>query len=597
MSDFVFEAPGRTKPSARTPEASPTAQITGPAADPDPATRLPLPAALATAVASGLTLWTSFPVLNWWPAAPIALAGFALATKGQRPHHAFGLGLAGGLAFFLLHVHWSGVYVGLLPWTALATFEALFLAAMCSLFPSAWRAPGGRAGEIAALTGLWVAQEAIRGRVPFGGFPWARIAFSQSQAPTLGYAALGGAPLVTAVVALIGACLAVATVEIALATTRFAGFTGPIVRINPRSARMTLSVVTPTLAVAAVILLGGLAVLQTTEPPPGPATAAARSVQVAAVQGDVPEAGLDFNAERRAVLDNHAEATLRLAGDVAAGRVPQPDVVLWPENSSDIDPLRNPDAYQVISSATDAVKAPVLVGALLDEPAPNVSNTSILWGPTGSDAPGPGLRYVKRHPAPFAEYIPYRSFFRMFSDKVDLVRADYIPGRTVGVLPVGSVKIGAVICFEVTYDNLVRDTVKAGADLLVVQTNNATFGYTDESVQQLAMSRIRAVETGRAVVHISTVGVSALIMPDGSEVARSKHFTQQVLQARLPLRTGQTVAIRVGAIPEGALAAVGLLLTGWGGYRTRVARRSPRTVSTTEHSRGQTRDGEQESQL
>ena len=161
----------------------------------------------------------------------------------------------------------------------------------------------------------------------------------------------------------------------------------------------------------------------------------------------------------------------------------------------------------------------------------------------------------------------------MFSDKVDLVRADFIPGRTVGVITAGRPRSATVICFEVAYDTLVRDAVRGGADLLVVQTNNATFGYTDESVQQLAMSRIRAVETGRAVVHISTVGVSALIMPDGSEVARSEHFTRQVLRARLPLRTGQTIATRVGAIPEGALAAVGLLLTGWGGYRT--AERSP----------------------
>jgi apolipoprotein N-acyltransferase len=214
---------------------------------------------------------------------------------------------------------------------------------------------------------------------------------------------------------------------------------------------------------------------------------------------------------------------------------------------------------------------PVLVGAVLAQPPDHVSNAAILWGPTGTAAAGPGDMYVKRHPAPFAEYIPFRSFFRNFSDKVDLVRRDFAAGDRVGVLPVGQVRMGDVICFEVAYDPLVRDTVQHGANLLVVQTNNATFGYTDESVQQLAMSRLRAVESGRTVVHISTVGVSALITPDGQVVTRSGHFTQQILQARLPLRTEQTVATRLGEWPEFGLSAAGLLLVGG----ALVRRRSP----------------------
>jgi apolipoprotein N-acyltransferase len=171
---------------------------------------------------------------------------------------------------------------------------------------------------------------------------------------------------------------------------------------------------------------------------------------------------------------------------------------------------------------------------------------------------------VKRHPAPFGEYIPYRSFFRHFSDKVDLVARDFAAGSSVGVLPAGPVRLGNVICFEVAYDGLVQDPVRAGADLLVVQTNNATFGYTDESTQQLAMSRLRAVETGRSVVHVSTVGVSGIIAPDGSFLQRSGLFTQEVLQARVPLRTGLTPAVRLGRAPELVLSALGLVLAAAG---------------------------------
>jgi apolipoprotein N-acyltransferase len=189
-----------------------------------------------------------------------------------------------------------------------------------------------------------------------------------------------------------------------------------------------------------------------------------------------------------------------------------------------------------------------------------VSNASLLY------LPGQGVtaRYVKRHPVPFAEYIPYRSFFRHFSDKVDLLTTDFAAGKGAGVFRVpaqggGTISAGVVICFEVAYDGLMRDTVGQGANVLLVQTNNATFGLSDESVQQLAISRIRAIEHGRSVVHVSTVGVSAMITPDGTAHQRSALFTSAALSAELPLRTERTIADRVGAWPEG-LASGGMAL-------------------------------------
>jgi len=491
------------------------------------------------AVIAGACLFLAFPGFGVWPLASVGVALLALATRGRSARAGAALGLVTGLTFLVPHLHWSGVYVGLLPWAALSGLEAAFFAAMGALMPLAWRAPGGRVGTVATVSGLWVAQEALRGRFPFGGFPWARLAFSQSDAPSLNWAWLGGAPLVTASVAAAGALLAIA----------MAALPGARRPDAPRSARWR-PLLFGVLALVPIVA-GALVPLD---------TSGSRSAHVVAVQGNVPQAGLEFNAQRRAVLDNHASATLGYADRVARGQAPHPDLVLWPENSSDIDPLRNLDAYLAINKAADAVGVPILVGAVLFEPPGHVSNAAIVWGPEGSAHPGPGQRYVKRHPAPFAEYIPDRAFFRIVSDKVDLVARDFVAGHQVGVLPMGPAKVGDVICFEVAYDGLVRDPVRAGADLLVVQTNNATFGYTAESVQQLAMSRLRAVETGRSVVHISTVGVSGLIMPDGRLVERSSLFTQDVLAARLPLRTGITPAVRLGAIPEALLAGTGLAL-------------------------------------
>jgi apolipoprotein N-acyltransferase len=291
-------------------------------------------------------------------------------------------------------------------------------------------------------------------------------------------------------------------------------------------------------------------------------------VTVAVVQGNVPRLGLEFNAQRRAVLDNHVQETLDLAGDVAAGRSPQPDVVLWPENSSDIDPYRNGDAARQISRAAAAIKAPILVGAVVDGAGNTLRNTAIVWDP----ATGPGRTYVKRHPVPLAEYVPARRFFRFFSSKVDLVRADFVGGKAPGNLSAGGARLGDLICFEVVYDGLVRDVVDGGAGMLVVQTNNATFGHTDESAQQLAMSRLRAVEFGRTVAVAATSGISAIIAPDGSVVRASALFTPQVFVESIAQRSSTTVAQRLGAAPEGVLAGLGtaaLLVVAVRGMRRR----------------------------
>jgi apolipoprotein N-acyltransferase len=305
---------------------------------------------------------------------------------------------------------------------------------------------------------------------------------------------------------------------------------------------------------------------------------------VAVVQGNVPRAGLDFNAQRRAVLDNHVRETLQLAGDVRNGADAKPDLVIWPENSSDIDPYLNPDAAGQISLAAEAIHAPILVGAIVEGPGDHIRNTAIVWDPVT----GPGQTYVKRHPVPLAEYVPARSFFRFFSDKVDLVSHDQIAGRKAGVLSMAGAKVGDVICFEVVYDNLVGDVVQDGAGMIVVQTNNATFGFTDESEQQLAMSRVRAVEFGRTVVVAATSGISAVVAPDGSVVRSTTLFTPDSFVEPIAQRTSMTIAARVGAAPEWALSGLGVAALLWclceKRVRGRVRRRQRARVRDTVES-------------
>jgi apolipoprotein N-acyltransferase len=447
--------------------------------------------------------------------APVPVAILTVLCRGASVGRGAALGFAGGLGFFVPLLIWTGTIAGPLAWLALALLEAAFFAPLGAALAVVTRLPGWP-GWAAAL---WVGEEALRDRLPFGGFPWGRLAFSQGDTWLTPLAAAGGAPLVTFGVAVIGSALA-------------AG----LVRNNLRAGLV---------AAAAVVVAAPLI----------PTPVGGEQVTIAVVQGNVPRLGLDAFAQRAAVLGNHATATHELATAVRAGSQPRPDLVIWPENASDLDPYTDPQAAQIISDAVTDVGVPVLVGAVLDGPGDKVRNAGIVWDPTS----GPGEMYVKRHPVPFGEYMPFRSLARRISSKVDLVPRDFASGPKAGRLDVGPARLADVICFEVAYDGVVRDAVRAGGRLLVVQTNNATFGRSGETYQQLAMGRLRAVEHGRAVLVAATSGVSAVIAPDGHLVTRSKVFTRDLLVEGVPLRSSSTLATRLGLVPELLLCAIAAL--------------------------------------
>ncbi|WP_442932613.1 apolipoprotein N-acyltransferase [Micromonospora sp. NBC_00821] len=527
-----------------------------------PGRPLPLRVAVPLAVAAGLALLVAFPPYGVWPLAPVGVALLAAAAHRRRLRAGAGLGFLTGVAFFAPLLAWTNLHTGYLPWVLLSLLQAGYLALLG--VATAWVSPLVDRVRWAwpALTGLlWVGQEALRDRTPFGGFPWGRLAFSQDGSPLLRLAALGGAPLVTFVVALIGGLLVTAAWRGWVTARRRAaepttapgdatpGADGPLdgpARPGGASARPWTPVVVPAV-VAVALTAGGLLV-------PVATAGSGDTVTVAIVQGNVPRLGLDFNAQRQAVLNNHVDATIELAERVAAGQQRRPDLVVWPENSSDIDPLRNPTAGARISQAADTIGAPILVGAVLLGPdAGQVRNAGILWRPgTGADL---GQLYTKRHPVPFAEYVPLRDVARMVSKKVDLIRNDFVPGSTPGVVRAGPTVLGDVICFEVAYDEVVRDTVTGGAQLLVVQTNNATFDVA-EARQQMAMVRLRAVEHGRPALMASTVGVSGFVAPDGRVSDATGFNTREVVVRQLRLDDGRTLATRLGWWPEVALAAL-----------------------------------------
>jgi apolipoprotein N-acyltransferase len=448
----------------------------------------------------------------------VGVALLVLLSRGLSARRAAAVGLVHGLATFVPLLAWLTV-IGPDAWLLVALLEASFLALAGALTPSVLRLPGWPLW----VACLWVAEELARDTVPFGGFPWGRLAFAETASPFTPYAAVGGAPMVTFATALCGALVAAAV-----------------------AARSWHRAVPLVLLAVAVPVAGPLLPVGAGE---------GRPVTVALVQGNVPGVGMEPFGEREQVLRNHVDATHRLAADVRAGRVDRPDLVVWPENASDIDPFRDPSAKALIDGAVQDVGVPVLVGAVLDGPGPDhVSNTGIVWDPRT----GPGARYVKRHPVPFGEYIPFRAELTGLISRLDQIPRDFYAGHRPGNLTVGPARVGDVICFEVAYDGLVRDVVRGGAQVLVVQTNNATYNGTGQPFQQMAMSRLRAVETGRDVLVTATSGISAVVRADGTVAQQAPEKVARTLVAEVPLRDRQTLATRLGWWPEWLLAATGL---------------------------------------
>ena len=496
-----------------------------------------------TALAGGLALAAAFPPAGIWPLAVVGPAMLVIALWHQRARTALVAGLVFGLAFFFPLLAWLG-NVAWYVWTALAIAESVVFGV---LTVGQWLLLRLRAWPV-AVAGWWVAAEAVRDRWPWG-FPWGRLVMSQATAPTARWVAVVGPPVLTFIIALVAACLAWVVVA-PTAATRSAG------RIQAAVGARGW----PAIALIAMIVL---AVSGAALPVDGGARGQPTAV-VAAIQGDVPHArNLPSLLRATTVTQIHAAATYRLAALVAAGRMPAPDLVIWPENSTDQDPRFNPYIYDLISGAVATIGHPVLVGAVLQDP---VRNAGQLWLP----GRGPVATYIKRHLVPFGEVIPLRGLLDKVTSLPSLVPVNFTPGHRAVVFHVGKIRLGDVICYEVGFDGLVTSDITAGANLLAMQTNDADFeldGQTGETLQQLAMARIRAIEHDRAVVVASTTGVSAIIAPDGRLLVSTGTWRQAEIEARVPLRTTITLADRIGGWPEGlitfaTLAAVLLAMAG-----------------------------------
>jgi apolipoprotein N-acyltransferase len=459
------------------------------------------------ALASGLALALAFEPVAAAYVVPFALAGFVLATRGLRPARAWVPALVFGVAFYFLHIYWMRA-VGTDAWIALSGIEALFY----GLLGPVVAVLGRRRAWPLWVAAAWVAMEAVRSTWPFSGMPWGRLAFATADTPVAPALAYVGSTGVSFLLALAGCVLA--WLVVASGRERVAAGVGLV-------------------AVVAVSLVPALVPWDPT--PDGHTT-------IAAVQGDVPGNGDDILLDFHQVTQNHVQATVDLAADVAAGRTPRPDFVIWPENSTAVDPFADTRTHQGILTASTAIGVPILVGAIVDAGPQHVLNQGIVWDPQT----GAGDRYTKWHPVPYGEYIPFRKFFSGNFGRLALIPRDMLSGTRTQPLSIAGVQVADAICFDVAYDDGIYAQLRNGGEMLTVQTSNATFIHTSQIDQQFAISRLRAIETGRYVVVAATNGVSGVIAPDGSVLDRAEIRTEDVLVARIGLDSAITPAVRIG---------------------------------------------------
>ncbi|QGU07376.1 Apolipoprotein N-acyltransferase [Corynebacterium occultum] len=475
------------------------------------------------AAASGLLVFASFEPLGWWISGILGLALLYLSLSPHRGHEItlrWGtlIGFIHALTLYLLLLPWIGEFVGNMPYIALAGVLSLYaLATGCGGAAIArWRY------GFLAFPFFYVSVEFLRSSWPFGGFAWVRLAWGQINGPLANLAHLGGPALVSLAAALTGTSLAALVIYLS------------------QKQRAPLAWI-PGTATAVVMLMAGLLAgipvndpLKTTD-----------TVEVAAIQGNVPRMGLDFNAQRRAVLANHVRETQALDDEV--------DLIFWPENSSDVNPFNDPQAGALIDAAVQSAQAPILVGTITRDDVGD-RNTMVVFDPET----GAGEYHHKIYLQPFGEYMPYREFFRNFSPWVDAA-GDFKPGEGSGVVNMDGITVGIATCYEVAFDAAARDAVLNGAQILTTPTNNATFGFTDMTYQQLAMSRMRAIELDRAVVVPATSGVSAIVHPDGSISQQTRIFTADTLVEELPLRNSLTLSARYGSAVQIFLVIIGVV--------------------------------------
>lgn len=481
--------------------------------------------ARALAVGGGLLVATSLPPMGFWPLAFPGLVLLDRSIAGAEPWVRFRRGWLFALALLWTTTWWMHELT-LVGWVLAGPLLACILATALAATPP-W------CGRWLALPGTWVLFEAVKGRWPFGGVPLSALAIGQVAGPLAPVARVGGSLLV-------GGVTVVAAVALAA-----------LLRRAWRQAAAAAGVVAVALVVAAVA-------------PNGSGTG--EEVRVAIVQGGGPQGTTALETDARDVFLAHLAASELVEGPV--------DLVVWPENTVDVEgPLVDSADGAALAALAERLGATLIVGATEgDEAADGFHNVAIAFGPDGRVVD----RHEKERRVPFGEFVPFRSLIEPLAPAA-LPDRDAIVGTGEAVLDTPAGPLGVVISWEVFFADRARDAIGNGGEILLNPTNGSSFSGTQVQGQQVASSRLRALETGRWVLQAAPTGFSAVVTPEGEVLQRTGVSERRVLQDVVERRTGRTWAVATGDWLPVALATLALT----GGWAYELRRRQAAAASPT----------------
>ena len=412
---------------------------------------------------AGVIASTAFAPLSFWPSAFIGLTiwYFLLIRMPFRNRvyvsYIFGLGV-------LLPVQlWTGIYVGNLPWLLLSFTQALIFT-----LPALFVGKKIKYNQI-AFACSFVYVELLLRTVPFTGFGWSRLSFTQVDGPLQFLYSSGGVVLVAFLIALISAARSV----------------------------LNLALI--------CLVITGISFLPRIE-------ATDKKSSIALVQGGVVKLGLEFNSKPKEVFLRHLQQTSKSI------TFDQVDLIIWPENAVDIDINTNNEVKKLINDKSAFLDTPLLVGGVTKS-GDNLLNQSFLFDPQIKQS------YSKRYLTPFGEYLPLRGIATKVSRYADQIK-DFKAGQEDTKFLIENATFQSLICYELLNDSF-RDQIDT--NFLVIQTNNATFGDTAQLDQQLNIARVRAIETGRYIAYVSTTGTTSFIDNRGKIIEKLPKFESATL--------------------------------------------------------------------
>ena len=468
-------------------------------------------------IAAGVLVALSLPPFGWWPLGCFGLASVAAALPGLGLARRLVLGAGWGLAQFAIGIAWTEQFSAY-GFVVLLVVCAAFTCLSAAIVPTGrdWTVTVGLPASVMVVT--WT-----RDRFPLHGFPLAGTELGQASGPLEWAVKLGGGLLLSGETALVGVAIAL----VAKAVYRHA----------KGNSRQSLRLPALAVSVACALPLAGWL-------SPSGAGRRLSPLRVALVQGGGPLGTRAINTDPAVVFNRQLSES--------AGLKPPLNLVVWPEGMLQADtPFQYSAQAGQVAALARRLSATVVAGVVQNLSSAKYLNEAAAWSPAGSVV----ATYVKNHLVPFGEYIPDRPLLSKYFNVADVPR-DAIPGHSPAFMSTPAAPLGVLISYEVFFGARARSGVRAGGQLLVVPTDDASYRGTQVVGQELAAARLRAVETGRWLVLVSPTGYSEVVRPDGVVDKRSSLSVATVLEATVGRRTGRTVFVELGDKPFvfGALA-------------------------------------------